>query len=84
MSRRRAAFCQDDVTRVARGLIAAGVPVTGARVDASGFTILTAHPPQIGERPIGEAKDAGQVALARLRQMAGEQHGAGEDSLLPH
>lgn len=41
---RRAFFRQSNITRAVRGAVAAGLPVSGVRIDAAGITILTMAP----------------------------------------
>lgn len=41
MTRRAARFTQADVARAVKATLAAGLTVTGIRVDAEGFTVLT-------------------------------------------
>lgn len=67
MSRLPARFSEVDVKRAVRGMISAGLPVAGLRVDASGFTVLTeaAAPCPPADDPM-EARDAATVAAERL------------------
>lgn len=66
MSPRPASFTQAEITRAVRALVAAGLPVAGVRVDASGFTVLTEREATpAGHRP-GEALDAADVVAKRL------------------
>jgi hypothetical protein len=41
VTRRAARFTQADVARAVKAALGAGLPVTGIRVDAEGFTVLT-------------------------------------------
>lgn len=74
----RALVRQADVKRAVRGAIAAGLTVTGVRVDGEGVTVLTAEAPAEGM--------ADKEALAALRQVEAyldATYGEAENSLLP-
>jgi hypothetical protein len=73
----RALVRQADVKRAVRGAIAAGLTVTGVRVDDAGVTVLTA------ETPLADPGGAVGVALRQAEARLDELYGEDQDSLLP-
>lgn len=81
MSRLPARFSEIDVKRAVRGAIAAGLPVAGVRVDASGFTVLTeAGQPPAPADDLTEARDAATVVADRLGI---NSYGSDQNPVLP-
>lgn len=70
MPRRPAIVTQADIKRAVAAVLAAGVKVSGVRVDPGGFTVLTEP---VALPPMSEAVDAADVFEARL----GGQDGPG-------
>jgi hypothetical protein len=77
MPRGRSRFTQADVTRAIKAVLGAGLPVTGIRLDADGFTVLTGQSHPIAGRT-SEAKNALDAAMAHLQTV----YGPGEDEEL--
>ncbi len=48
MTRSRTPFTQAEMTRIIKAVRGAGLTVTGVRIDAAGFTVLTAEAPADG------------------------------------
>jgi hypothetical protein len=73
MVRSRAKFTQAEITRAVRALVSAGLRVSGLRVDADGFTVLTDTVPV--PAPPGDAKSANET----FGQWMKEQEDGGDE-----
>jgi hypothetical protein len=74
----RALVRQADVKRAVRGAIAAGLTVTGVRVDDAGVTVLT----DAGGEARGAGFALGRDAIRAALKKARERGGKGENTLL--
>lgn len=66
MPRRRSTYTQAEIKRAVCAMLAAGVKVSGVRVDADGFTVLTE--PIQAETPSGEAQNAADVFSVWMKE----------------
>jgi len=71
MARKPANFTKADVARLVRGVIAAGLPVAGVRIDGEGVTVLTSDSAASVGAGEGVALDAAKEARRMLEASNG-------------